>query len=106
MYIYLIFPWILLYIVVIFRNFYGGSANKSWTKPPIHITPLPEAFETDGDEYVSDSDNVGSNNTTVVENEWEEEVVISEDPSSTTNEEVDVNRQQPKKRQKQNVRAF
>ena len=65
-------------------------------KPPIHITPLLEAFDSDGDEYVSDSDNVGANNTTVVENEWEEEFVISEDPSSTTNEEVDVNPQQPK----------
>ena len=71
-YIYLIFSWTLLYIVFNFRRFYSGRANKSWTKPPIHITPLPEAFEGDDDEYVSDSDNFGANNATVVENEWEE----------------------------------
>ena len=57
-YIYQIFSWILLNIVFIFRNFYGNSANNSRTKSPIHITPLPEAFKSDGAEYVSDSDNL------------------------------------------------
>ena len=102
MYIYQIFSWILLNIVFIFRNFYGNSANNSRTKSPIHITPLLEAFKSDGAEYVSDSDNFGTNNTTVVKNE--SKIVILENPSSTTDEEVDVNHKQPKKRQKQNVK--
>ena len=86
----------------IFRNFCGNSANNSRRKSPIHIPPLPEAFKSDGDEHVSDSDNFGANNTTVVENE--SEVVILENLLSTTDEEVDVNHKQPKKRQKQNVK--